>query len=80
MATREDLQDWVVEALREHGGRARIVQICKHIWSHHKAELRASGDFLYTWQYDTRWAGKHLRDRGVLKPVHGSRNLPLELA
>ena len=80
MATREDLEGWVVEALRTCGGRARIVQICRHIWEHYEDELRASGDLLYTWQYDVRWAGQRLRDRGVLRPVHGSRSLSWELA
>lgn len=39
MATREDLQEWVIEALRALGGKARIVQICKHIWDHHESDL-----------------------------------------
>jgi len=80
MATREDLQEWVVLALRKHGGSARIVEICKHIWENHERELRTSGDLLYTWQYEVRWAGQRLRNSGVLKPVHGSKNLPWELA
>jgi len=31
MATRDDLCDWVVDALKAHNGRARIVDICKYI-------------------------------------------------
>ena len=31
MATREDLQEWVIEALRALGGKAHIVQIFKYI-------------------------------------------------
>ncbi len=80
MATREDLQEWVIQALRALGGQARIVHICKHIWENHEAELQASGDLLYTWWYDVRWAGQTLRNTGQLKPVHGSRNRPWELA
>lgn len=80
MATREDLQEWVIEALRALGGRGRIVQICKHIWDKHESDLRSSGNLMYTWQYDVRWAGQVLRNKGVLKSVDGSRNQPWELA
>lgn len=80
MANREDLQEWVIEAIRAHGGQARIVEICKHIWRQHQDDLRSSRDLLYTWQYDVRWAGQKLRDRGVLKPVKGKKNLPWELS
>lgn len=80
MATREHLQVWVIDALVALGGSGRIVQICRHIWDNHEADLRASGDLLYTWQYDVRWAGQKLRDTGRLKPVHGSRSRPWELA
>ena len=52
MPTRDDLCEWVIEALRAHNGRARIVAICKHIWEHHERELKRSGDLFYTWQYD----------------------------
>jgi hypothetical protein len=68
MAKKSDLTDWVIEALRERGGTAHHVQIAKYIWDHYEAELRDSGDLFYTWQYDLRWAGKKLRDRGILRP------------
>ena len=70
MALRDDgrLGDWIVEALTAHGGSADIVQICKHIWEHHEAELRQSGDGFYTWQYDMRWNGQKLRDEEILQP------------
>ncbi len=42
--------------------------------------LRDSGDMLYTWQYDIRWAAQQLRNEGTLKPVNRRRDLPWELA
>ena len=74
MATRDDLCDWVIEALKANGGRARIVEICKHIWEHHESDLRKSGDLFYTRQYDVRWAGQKLRDDGTLMTAYGNRN------
>ena len=68
MATKENLQSWIVEALEAKGGSASIVEICKHIWQSHEPELRSSGDLFYTWQYDMRWAGDKLRDSGALQP------------
>ena len=44
--------------VKRNGGSAGIVEICKHIWQFHEAEIRNSGDLLYTWQYDMRWAAK----------------------
>lgn len=79
MATKDDLCDWVIEALSAHGGRARIVEICKYIWQHYENELRQSGDLFFTWQYDVRWAGQKLRNNGTLIPVFRRRNVPWEL-
>jgi hypothetical protein len=69
MATKHDLQDWVSDALRDSGGRARLVEVAKFIWSDHEAQLKVSGDLLYTWQYDMRWAANVLRRQGIMKPV-----------
>jgi hypothetical protein len=68
MATKYDLEPWIVEALRGLGGEARITRICERVWQAHEAELRRSGDLFFTWQYDIRWAAQRLRDRGVLAP------------
>ena len=57
---------WVYEALAENGGKASIAAVAKYIWTHHEADLRASGDLFYTWQYDMRWAAKRLRDKDKL--------------
>lgn len=61
---RKVLEEWVVEALRDLGGSGRIVDVLKHIWSHHKSEMETSGDMFYTWQYDVRWAVMSLRNTG----------------
>ena len=71
MITKSELQDYILQYLRAHGGKARIIPLCKWIWEEHEAELRAS-ELFYTWQYDVRWAAKRLRDRGELKPAADS--------
>ena len=67
-ATRHDLQEWLVDALRAYGGSATIVQVCEHVWGHHEHDLREAGDLFYTWQYDIRWAATKLRKQGVVGP------------
>lgn len=67
MSTREDLQQWVIDALNANGGQASIVEVCMHIWNHKEQALRGSGDLFYTWQYDVRWAATSLRKIGKLK-------------
>jgi hypothetical protein len=69
MATKQDLQDWVAEALSALGGSATLVDVAKKIWVVNEPELRLSGDLFYTWQYDMRWAANILRKKGVMKPV-----------
>jgi hypothetical protein len=66
VATRSDLQEWIVEALERLGGEASVVQVCRDVWRWHEDELHDSGDLFFTWQYDIRWAAQKLRDRGVL--------------
>lgn len=80
MATREDMKGWVLRALTSFGGQGSPKDVAKFIWENHEADLRRSGSLLYTWQYDVRWAAQSLRNSGVLKPVHGRRDLPWELA
>lgn len=79
MFTRDDLKPLIIKALKNFGGKARVLQVCKYIWDNHEAEIKASGDLLYKWQYDVRWAAQELRDEGIMKPVHGSRSQPWEL-
>lgn len=64
MATREDLKNWVAEALV--AGPASVPAVAKHIWDHHEAELRASGDLFFTWQYAMRWEAQKLQLAGKL--------------
>jgi hypothetical protein len=72
LAKRDDLQQWVLEALRDIGGSGNIVQVAKHLWKHHEQDLRASGDMFFTWQYDMRWACTKLRERRLVQPAEES--------
>jgi hypothetical protein len=80
MAVKQDLKPWVAEALRAAGGHASVVEVSRRIWQAHEADLRASGDLFYTWQYDVRWAAHLLRREGVLKPADESPTGIWELA
>ena len=79
MTIREDLQSWVTDALNGNGGQATLVQVAKHIWENHEAELRQSGNLLYTWQYDMRWAANVLRHKKIMKSVETSNRGTWEL-
>lgn len=72
MADRNDLDNWVVDALTSLGGKGTIVEIAKYIWDNHESDLRDSGNLFYTWQYDFRWSGKRLRDQNIIKPAETS--------
>ena len=65
--SKHDLEEPVLAAIREAGGTASLVDVARWIWLHHEADLRASGDLFYTWQYDMRWAAQRLRDSGALR-------------
>jgi hypothetical protein len=67
MSIRDDLQDWIIDALRHYGGQATITDIAKHIWQHHQAALTASDRIQFNWQYDMRRAAETLRNRKRLK-------------
>jgi hypothetical protein len=41
-ASKYNLADWLYEALRDSGGSGTIVDVCKHIWTYHEADLRAA--------------------------------------
>lgn len=72
MASRADLLTWVRDGLLKLGGRGRVPEVARQIWEEHEADLRAAGDFFYTWQYDMRWAALHLRKQGVLDSAEHS--------
>ena len=65
MATRDDLKQWVYDAVKALGP-SEVPTIAKHIWDNHEDELRASGDLFYTWQYAMRWEGQKLQHEGRL--------------
>ena len=62
------MTDWVVEALKQLGGKGTILDISRRVWDHHEPDIRTEGDLLYEWQYELRWAGDLLRRDGVLRP------------
>ncbi|GAA3530761.1 hypothetical protein GCM10022234_29960 [Aeromicrobium panaciterrae] len=74
MSAKNRLRIWVVEALDALGGSAHLVEVSRTIWEQHEADLRASGNLFFTWQYDVRWAAQTLRDKGVLTSMAGDRS------
>lgn len=75
MATRNDLVKWVYDALVTFGGGGTIIEVARHIWQQHEADLARSGDLLFTWQYDMRWAAQKLRDEGkAVTELRGGRS------
>jgi hypothetical protein len=72
MADKEQLQNWILEALNENKGSASLIEICKYVWDNYENELRDSGDLFYTWQYDIRWGATRLREKGKLAPASES--------
>jgi len=80
MATKYDIQDWIIDALNKNSKSASIVEVAKHIWLHHESDLRVSGDLFYTWQYEMRWAATQLRANGRMKDVKCSIRGVWELA
>jgi len=75
MAIKADLEDWVIQALHALDGEAHLVRVAEHIWTNHEADLRASGDLFYTWQYDMRWAAQNLQKAGKLQKLSKSWRL-----
>ena len=71
MAAREDLMDWVVEALEALNGSGTLLDVAKKIWEIHEKNLSGTNLF-YTWQYDYRWAATKLREKGTIKPAEES--------
>jgi hypothetical protein len=72
MIDRDDLKPWIVEALKLLGGSATLLNVVKKVWEMHQAELEASGDLFFTWQYDIRWAATTLRKRKEMKAAEVS--------
>ncbi len=64
---KEDLPDILRKTLHDLGGKGTIVEICRHVWENYQDELQKSGDLLYTWQYDIRWAATALRKLKIMR-------------
>lgn len=73
MVDKAELKDWVVEALQAHNGEAHHIQVAKYVWENYESRLKESGNRLFTWQYDLRWAAQDLRNTGVCKPDSETR-------
>ena len=69
MVTKDELGEWVVEALATLGGSGSVTDVSKLIWENHGEQIESSGDMFYTWQYDVRWAAHQLRRLGTIRPV-----------
>ena len=80
MITRRVLCDWIVEALKELNGSAKIVNIREYIWQHHKDDLISSGNLHFTWHEDIFWAATQLRAKGILKNAKATSKSVWELA
>lgn len=70
--TKNQLPQLLYDCLLELGGEGTIVQVCKCFWNHHEESLKKSGDLLFTWQYDIRWAATELRKAGKMVQAEGS--------
>jgi hypothetical protein len=80
MTTKLDLKEWIVEALKAHGGRAHLIDVAKFIWVNYQDELQHAGDLFFTWQLEVHRAAADLRKEGKLRPKSKSGRGPLELA
>ena len=80
MRDRHDFVAPVENALKAHGGRATLVQVCRHVWEHYEGDIRKSGDLFYTWQYEVRHAASLLRKAGIMRDAKTSPRGVWELA
>lgn len=75
--TRNDLRVWVFDALKELGGKAWIIDVADHIWTHHENDLKRDRQRLLKWQYEMRWGATQLRKQGIM--VKNTTTEPWEL-
>ena len=80
MKSRQDFVRPVENALRAHGGRATLLDVCKHVWAHHEHDICKTPDGFYKWQYEVRHAASLLRKAGVMKGAKTSPSGVWELA
>lgn len=74
MATKRDLESWLLDALRSLGGEAQPLEVARWIWRQKQTALRSSGDLFFTWQRDLYEAARTLRNRGQMERVRPPRN------
>ncbi|MBR1304197.1 MULTISPECIES: hypothetical protein [unclassified Bradyrhizobium] len=68
---RQDLKSIILDAIGKPGDSLSIPKIARYIWENYEPQLKGSGEFFYTWQYDMRWAGDSLvRDGKLDKTAH----------
>jgi hypothetical protein len=68
VANKLDLKEWVVEAIKAHGGVAHAIDSAKFIWVNYHDELQGAGDLFYTWQQEVQSAIVDLRREGRVLP------------
>ena len=64
---KHDLQNIIVNILKNNNNKGDIIYISKCIWKDYSESLKISGDIFYTWQYDFRWAATELRKKNIIK-------------
>jgi hypothetical protein len=80
MATKLDLTEWIVEALKAHGGYAHSIDVAKYTWVNYQDELQGAVDLFYTWQHEVVWAFDDLRREGRVLPNQRAHKGPWRLA
>lgn len=60
------LHGWIVEALVTAGAATPALDVARHVWLGHEAELRAGGDLLLTWQVDLQRIAAAMQQQGAL--------------
>ena len=76
---RDDLPELLKATFANLSGSVTIIEVCKKFWADNESKLRRSGDLLYTWQYDIRWAATTLRKTGIMKDASVSESGVWEL-
>jgi len=72
MSFRVNLEQWIIDALRDRGGSETITDVARYIWQHHEREIRSSDNHFFDWQYEMRWAARRLRQAGKMKSAESS--------
>lgn len=62
MKPREEMKDWIIEALTDLGGSAAFIDVYKYIWKNYEAVIMSGGDeWILRWQYELSHAASGLR-------------------